>query len=79
MELDVTDAEVTIHDNGGTRSGLDRRKNEKKYLGTERRSGEDRRKTPDRRNGLTRQQTPDRRIKNPYWDGTRIERRDAFR
>jgi hypothetical protein len=79
MELDVTEAEEPIHDNGGTRSGQDRRKNKKKYHGLERRSGEDRRKIPDRRCGLTRRQTPDRRIKSPYWDGSRIERRDAFR
>ena len=77
--MDVKDAEVTIHDNGGTRSGQERRKSKKKYHGLEKRSGEDRRKIPDRRSGLTRRQSPDRRIKNPYWDGSRIERRDAYR
>ena len=77
--MDVTDAEVTIHDNGGTRSGHDRRKNSKKHHGSERRSGEDRRKIPDRRGGLTQEQRLDRRNENPYWNGSRIERRDALR
>jgi hypothetical protein len=79
MDLDVTDAEVTIHDNGGARSGQERRKSKQKYQGVERRSGEDRRKLNDRRSVLTRRQAPDRRIKTPCWDGSRIERRDAFR
>jgi hypothetical protein len=33
----------------------------------------------DRRSGLTRRNTPDRRSTNLYWDGSRIERRDAYR
>ena len=77
--MDVTDVEATIHDNGGTRSGKDRRKNKKKFEGMEKRSGEDRRRISDRRSGLTRHQTPDRRNEAPCWDGSRIERRDAFR
>ena len=78
--LDVTDGEVTIPDNGGTRSGQDRRRiEENAFQGEEKRSGTDRRTGNDRRSGLTRRQTPDRRNKNGYWNGSRIERRDAFR
>jgi len=80
MDLDVTDEEVSIPDNGGTRSGQDRREIEKKaFHGDEKRSGSDRRAGRDRRSGPTRRQTPDRRNKDGYWDGSRIERRDAFR
>jgi len=77
--LDVVDDAVTIEDNGGSRSGQDRRQTKMEFQGEERRSGEERRQTGDRRSGLTRRQTPDRRNINPYWDGSRIERRDAFR
>jgi hypothetical protein len=49
------------------------------FQGEEKRSGAERRQTEDRRSGLTRRQTPDRRNIDPYWDGSRIERRDAFR
>ena len=31
------------------------------------------------RSGLSRRTTTDRRYSNNYWDGSRIERRDAFR
>ena len=77
--MDQTDEDVTIHDNGGARSGKDRRQTEIAFQGEEKRYGEDRRKKDDRRSGLTRRQKPDRRNINPYWDGSRIERRDAFR
>jgi hypothetical protein len=78
--LDVTEEDVIVPDNGGTRSGQDRRNIEKKaFHGDDKRSGKDRRTGSDRRNGLTRRQTPDRRNQNGYWDGSRIERRDAFR
>jgi len=80
MELKVVDDAVTIQDNGGARSGQDRRKNKMAFQGDDKRSGDERRQTEDRRSGLTtRRQTPDRRNINPYWDGSRIERRDAFR
>ena len=68
-----------IHDNGGSRSGLERRQNTQDYKGEEKRSGKERRTGIDRRSGLTRRNTPDRRSPNLYWDGSRIERRDAFR
>lgn len=73
-------AAVNIMDNGGTRSGLERRRQSQPYKGAERRSGKDRRRGHDRRNGLPRRRTPDRRSENRlYWNGTAVERRDAFR
>jgi len=78
-DLDVPDEEVLITDNGGTRSGQDRRKHIIAFQGEEKRSGKDRREGSDRRSGLTRRQSPDRRNQDMYWDGSRIERRDAFR
>ena len=41
-----------ISDNGGTRSGKDRRQNSGTYRGIEKRSGKDLRKRLDRRKGL---------------------------
>jgi hypothetical protein len=78
-DLNVVDDVVTIRDNGGSRSGQDRRQGKTAFQGEDKRSGEERRQTKDRRSGLTRRHTPDRRSTNPYWDGSRIERRDAFR
>lgn len=77
--MDKTDEDVAIHDNGGSRSGKDRRQNQVTFQGEERRFGEDRRHQDDRRSGLTRRQKVDRRNTTPSWDGSRIERRDAFR
>jgi hypothetical protein len=77
--LDVVDDAVTIQDNGGARSGQDRRQNKIVFQGEEKRSGDERRQKEDRRTGLTRPQKPDRRNIIPCWDGSRIERRDAFR
>ena len=77
--MKVVDDAVTIQDNGGSRSGQDRRQNKIAIQGDDKRSGDERRQTEDRRSGLSRRQTTDRRNKNPYWDGSRIERRDAFR
>lgn len=71
--------EVRIEDRGGTRSGHDRRQNQKPHEGIERRSGRDRRKGFDRRSGLARRRISDRRSKNSCWDGSCIERRDIFR
>jgi hypothetical protein len=79
-QLDVTEEEVRIPDNGGTRSGQERRQIQKKaFQGGEKRSGKDRRGGSDRRSGSSRRQTPDRRNQDGSWDGCRIERRDAFR
>jgi len=79
MNLDVTEEDGIIHDNGGARSGKDRRQHSETFSGEEKRSSKDRRRGSDRRTGLTRRKTPDRRDTNLYWDGSRIERRDAFR
>ena len=79
MNLDATDGDANIPDNGGARSGNDRRQNQETFQGEEKRLGEDRRHQDDRRSGLTRRQKPDRRDTTPSWDGNRIERRDAFR
>jgi len=67
-------AEAVIRDNGGSRSGKERRQNLTPFKGKERRSGKDRRTGFDRRSGL-----PDRRATRRFWDGGWIERRDAFR
>ena len=77
--MGVTEEGGKIHDNGGARSGKERRQNPEDFSGGEKRSGKDRRRDSDRRSGLTRRNTPDRRNTNLYWDGSRIERRDAFR
>ena len=69
--------EVPIQDNGGTRSGNERRLGRLSYQGPERRSGQDRRRGFDRRAGLDRRRSADRR--RGRWDGTSIERRDIFR
>jgi hypothetical protein len=55
-----------INDNGGTRSGADRRQFSNKGYTPERRSGR------DRRGGI------DRRSKKSIRDGKAIERREAF-
>jgi hypothetical protein len=75
--LNYTEEEILIRDRGGSRSGVDRRKNIKPYNGEERRSGWDRRRGFDRRSGLARRRTHDRR--RGQWDGSGIERRDVFR
>jgi hypothetical protein len=69
-----------VVDNGGTRSGQDRRQPSESYSGEERRSGRDRRRGYDRRTGLPRRRMPERRTENRYyWKGIAVERRDAFR
>lgn len=69
-----------ILDNGGTRSGEERRQLCESYTGAERRSGRDRRRGYDRRTGLPRRRMPERRSeKRFYWNGTAVERRDAYR
>ena len=67
-----------IHDNGGSRSGKDRRQIIEPYPGEDKRFGSDRRSGIDRRSAQVRRQTPDRRG-NKYRDGSWVERRDAFR
>lgn len=71
---------VEIVDNGGTRCGPDRRREGESFDGEERRTGKDRRRGYDRRTGLPRRRMQDRRNDNRfYWNGTAVERRDAFR
>ena len=67
-----------IHDNGGSRSGKDRRQNIAPYEGPDNRSGKDRRKGGDRRSGRARRRVPDRRG-GGLWNVNLVERRDAFR
>ena len=67
-----------MQDKGGSRSGRDRRQNQEPFSGAEKRSGQERRCGRDRRSGLARRRNPDRRT-GKYWDGSCIERRDAFR
>jgi len=77
--LNPPQQESVIKDRGGTRSGRDRRRNNGTYDGVERRSGRDRRRGFDRRSGLARRRGTDRRGNRSRWDGSFIERRDAFR
>ena len=64
--MDVSDDQLELKDNGGTRSGNDRRKLTKKDYTPERRKGVDRRSGVDRRNGQR-------------FRGKRaVERREAF-
>jgi hypothetical protein len=73
-------AKVEVADNGGTRSGQDRRQLGEPYSGEERRSGRDRRRGYDRRTGLPRRRMAERRIENRYYrNGIAVERRDAYR
>jgi hypothetical protein len=68
-----------IKDNGGTRSGIDRRQAPGEYDSSERRSGRDRRRGFDRRARTDRRRTSDRRLGDHFWDGEIIERRESFR
>jgi hypothetical protein len=68
-----------IKDNGGTRSGSDRRQAPGEYDSSERRSGRDRRRGFDRRACTDRRRTNDRRLSSNFWDGEIIERRESFR
>lgn len=80
LETGPDGAPLELEDNGGMRSGEDRRVGPETFDGTERRSGKDRRRGFDRRSGLPRRRQPDRRDGNRYyWNGTAVERRDAFR
>jgi hypothetical protein len=76
---DVENAEIQIKDNGGTRSGMERRRKAGEFEGTDQRSGRDRRRGFDRRSGIDRRRSTDRRSRRFFWDGGFIERRDALR
>lgn len=76
--MDEAQENSVLHDNGGSRSGKDRRHNLEPYQGEDQRSGSDRRSGVDRRSGQIRCKTPDRRS-GMYWNGNWVERRDALR
>jgi len=78
-QVTVAQKDNLILDNGGTRSGRDRRRPNAIHQGEEKRLSRNRRRWLDRRSGLSRRTTTDRRYSNNFWDGSRIERRDAFR
>jgi hypothetical protein len=66
-------------DQGGMRSGRERRKASESYEGSERRSGRDRRRGFDRRSGIERRRSSGRRNGRYFRDGELVERRDVFR
>lgn len=68
-----------IPDQGGSRSGNDRRQNPEPFEGGERRTGRDRRRGSDRRSGIERRRSSDRREGRYFRDGELVERRDVFR
>jgi hypothetical protein len=63
-------------DNGGTRSGTDRRENRYITYFPERRSGRDRRKGFDRRSPIARRRGSERRNSLNHREPHSIERRD---
>jgi len=68
-----------ISDQGGARSGKDRRRNPEPFAGSERRTGRDRRRGFDRRSGIERRRSSDRREGRYFRDVELVERRDVFR
>ena len=68
--MDVSRKGLEILDNGGMRSGVDRRQNIVVNCTPELRSGRDRRSGVDRRSGLGRRR---------YHNDEAVERRDTFR
>lgn len=78
FETPSTDG-LEIQDQGGSRSGQERRRITEPHGGDERRSGKDRRRGFDRRSGIERRRSSDRRNGRYFRDGEMVERRDAFR
>ena len=70
---------IRIKDNGGARSGIDRRQTPGESDNSERRSGQDRREGFDRRAGIDRRRANDRRLSHSFWEGEIIERRESLR
>jgi hypothetical protein len=68
-----------VEDMGGTRSGQERRQKKEQFSVSERRSGRDRRRGFDRRSNIERRRSDNRRLRQAFWNGEPIERRDAFR
>jgi len=77
QRLSAEDKEIP--DQGGARSGKDRRQNPEPFEGSERRTGRDRRRGFDRRSGIERRRSSDRREGRYFRDGELVERRDVFR
>ena len=73
-QTDLADRHKMIEDNGGSRSGVQRRQLDYSESTPERRSGKERRKGFDRRMGLGQRRGP----QNPG-DLVPVERRDEFR
>ena len=77
--MNNADKELKMTDNGGTRSGTDRRKFQYTAYIPEKRSGRDRRKRFDRRSPTARRRSSERRVglnpREPY----PVERREVFR
>ena len=71
--------ELKMSDNGGTRSGTDRRKFQYTAYIPERRSSTDRRKGFDRRGSIARRKSSERRVSLNHQGTYPIERRDIFR
>ena len=74
-----TDKEIKMDDNGGTRSGTDRRKFKYTAYIPERRSGRDRRKMFDRRSQAMRRRGAERRFTLNDRESYPVERSDMFR
>lgn len=68
-----------FEDQGGSRSGRDRREGPEPFEGNDRRSGRDRRHGIDRRGGIERRRSNGRRSERYFRDGELVERRDIFR
>jgi hypothetical protein len=76
---EATDAKLELEDNGGMRTGNERRQTADPFEGSERRTGRDRRRGFDRRSGIDRRWAADRRSRRLFRDGESVERRDALR
>jgi hypothetical protein len=76
---EAQDDELQIKDNGGMRTGGERRQTTEAAEGTDRRTGRDRRRGFDRRSGIDRRRATDRRSRRLFRDGEVVERRAALR
>ena len=70
--------ELIMADNGGTRSGTDRRKFQYTAYIPERRSGKDRRRGFDRRSSIARRRGIERRVSQSKREQYPLQRKDAF-
>ena len=71
--------ELDMDDNGGTRTGTDRRKFQYTAYIPEKRSGRDRRKGFDRRSSIARRRGTERRVSLNKRENFPQERKDAFK